>query len=150
MQDDLIRKIAGLMAEQSAAYTSLQSLTSQLIAALTRCEPALIETLSRSGEKELFRMRARLLEITTALTEFGRIRETFADLPRLDTTARENFEKEANTLLEAARSFEKIAGRATSLSLGGSSFAAAAIQMCGIQPTTYNAPVLKYTKGATA
>ena len=55
MQDDLIRKIAKLMAEQSAAYTSLQSLTIQLIAALTRCEPVTIESLSRSGETELFR-----------------------------------------------------------------------------------------------
>ena len=62
MQDDLIRKIAKLMAEQSAAYTSLQSLTIQLIAALTRCEPVTIESLSRSGETELFRMRARLLD----------------------------------------------------------------------------------------
>jgi len=150
MQDDLIRKIAGMMAEQSAAYISLQSLTSQLIAALTRCEPTAIESLSRSGEKELFRMRARVFEITTALTEFGKIRETQSELPRLDATAREQFEKEANSLLEAARSFEKMAGRATSLALGGSSFAAAAIQMCGIPPTTYSAPVLKYTKGATA
>lgn len=138
------------MAEQTAAYSSLHSLTSQLIAALTRCEPASIETLSRSGEKELFRMRARLLEITTALTEFGRMRETFADLPRLDTTAREEFEKEANLLIEGARGFQKIASRAASLSLGGSSFASAAIQMCGIPPTTYSAPVLKYSKGATA
>jgi BMFP domain-containing protein YqiC len=150
MQDDLIRKIAGLMAEQSAAYTSLRSLTSQLIAALTVCEPASIETLARSGEKELFRMRARLLEITTALTEFGKIRETQAELTRLDPAAREEFEKQANLLLEAARSFQKIAGRASSLTVGGTSFAAAAIQMCGIPPTTYNAPVLKYSKGATA
>lgn len=95
-------------------------------------------------------MRARLLEITTSLTEFGKIRETQADLPRLDPVARENFEKEANLLLEAARGFERMAGRATSLALGGTSFAAAAIQMCGIPPTTYNAPVLKYSKGAAA
>lgn len=150
MQDDLIRKIANLMAEQTAAYTSLQSLTSHLIAALTRCEPTTIESLSRSGETEMFRMRARLLEITSALTEFGKFRSAQADPKPLDPTAREAFETQANKLLEAARSYEKIAGRAASLALGGSSFAAASIQMCGVPPSTYRAPVLKYSKGATA
>ncbi|HQZ95824.1 MAG TPA: hypothetical protein PLP21_05865 [Pyrinomonadaceae bacterium] len=150
MQDDLIRKIADLMAEQSAAYTSLQSLTSHLIAALTRCEPTTIESLSRSGETEMFRMRARLLEITSALTEFGKFRSDQTDPKPLDPNAREAFETQANKLLEAARSYEKIAGRAASLALGGSSFAAASIQMCGVPPSTYRAPVLKYSKGATA
>ena len=150
MQDDLIRKIADLLAEQSAAYTSLQSLTSHLIAALTRCEPTTIESLSRSGETEMFRMRARLLEITSALTEFGKFRSDQTDPKPLDPNAREAFETQANKLLEAARSYEKIAGRAASLALGGSSFAAASIQMCGVPPSTYRAPVLKYSKGATA
>lgn len=150
MQDDLIRKIADLMAEQSAAYTSLQSLTSHLIAALTRCEPTTIESLSRSGETEMFRMRARLLEITSALTEFGKFRSDQTDPKPLDPNARQAFETQANKLLEAARSYEKIAGRAASLALGGSSFAAASIQMCGVPPSTYRAPVLKYSKGATA
>ena len=138
------------MAEQSAAYTSLQSLTSHLIAALTRCEPTTIESLSRSGETEMFRMRARLLEITSALTEFGKFRSSQTDPQPLDKNAREAFETEANKLLEAARSYEKIAGRAASLALGGSSFAAASIKMCGVPPSTYRAPVLKYSKGATA
>ncbi|MEQ1604153.1 MAG: hypothetical protein ABL999_04725 [Pyrinomonadaceae bacterium] len=150
MQDELIRKIADLMAEQSAAYTSLQSLTTHLIAALTRCEPTTIESLSRSGETEMFRMRARLLEITSALTDFGKFRSNQADPQPLDPNAREAFETQANTLLDAARSYEKIAGRAASLALGGSSFAAASIQMCGVPPSTYRAPVLKYTKVATA
>lgn len=150
MQDDLIRKIAKLMAEQSAAYLSLRSLTTHLISALTRCDPVTIETLSRSGETEMFRMRARLLEITSALTEFGQVRAGLAEPQPLDAVAREDFEREANVLLESARDFEKIAGRAASLALGGSSFASAAIQMCGVPPSTYRAPVLKYSKGATA
>lgn len=150
MQDDLIRKIADLMAEQTAAYTSLGSLTSHLIAALTRCEPTSIESLSRTGETEMFRMRARLLEITSALTDFGKFRSNQAEPQPLESSVREAFEKEANTLLEAARGYEKIAGRAASLALGGSSFASASIQMCGVPPSTYRAPVLRYSKGATA
>lgn len=138
------------MAEQSAAYTSLGSLTTHLIAALTRCEPTSIESLSRSGETEMFRMRARLLEITSALTEFGKFRSNNTDPQPLNKIAREEFEKEANNLLDAARSYEKIAGRAAALALGGSSFASASIQMCGVPPSTYRAPVLKYSKGATA
>lgn len=138
------------MAEQSAAYTSLQSLTSHLITALTRCEPTVIESLSRTGETEMFRMRARLLEITSALTDFGKQRAANGSPQPLDMAAREAFETEANKLLEAARGFEKMAGRAASLALGGSSFASAAIQMCGVPPSTYRAPVLKYSKGATA
>ena len=138
------------MAEQSAAYASLGSLTSHLIAALTRCEPTTIESLSRSGETEMFRMRARLLEITSALTEFGKFRSSQSDPQPLDPSARDAFEKEAKRLLEEARGYEKIAGRAASLALGGSSFASASIQMCGVPPSTYRAPVLKYSRGATA
>ena len=149
MQDDLIRKIACLMTEQSAAYTSLESLTAKLIVALTRCEPNSVESLSRAGETELFRMRSRLLEITSALTGFAELRAAQTESQPLDIEAREQFESAANKLLEIARSFEKTAGRATTLALGGSSFAAAGIQMCGVPPTTYRAPVLKYSKGVT-
>ncbi|CAN5415780.1 hypothetical protein BH10ACI2_BH10ACI2_03450 [soil metagenome] len=138
------------MAEQSAAYTSLQSQTTHLISALTRCEPATIESLSRAGETELFRMRSRLLEITSALTEFGQVRAGQTEPVPLDPATRENFETQANKLLDSARNYEKTAGRAASLALGGSSFAAANIQMCGVPPSTYRAPVLKYSKGASA
>lgn len=149
MQDEMIRNIAQLMTEQSAAYSSLESLTTQLIAALTRSEPNSIETLSRAGETELFRMRSRLLEITAALTDFSEFRAGQTEPEPLDADAREKFETSVNALLHAARSFEKTAGRAGSLALGGSSFAAAGIQMCGVLPTTYRAPVLRYSKGAT-
>lgn len=138
------------MAEQSAAYTSLQSLTTHLIAALTRCEPASIDSLSKSGETELFRMRARLLEITSALTEFGQIRSREPESLPLDPAAREAFEAEANKLLETARAYEKLTGRGATLALAGSSFASANIQMCGVPPSTYRAPVLAYGRGATA
>lgn len=138
------------MAEQSAAYTSLESLTIQLISALTRCEPHSIESLSRSGETELFRMRSRLLEITSSLSGFAEIRASQTEMSPLDTDTREAFESAATALLKTARQFEKTAGRATSLAHGGSSYANANIQMCGVPPTTYRPPVLNYGKGQTS
>lgn len=136
------------MAEQSAAYTSLDALAGQLISSLIKCDPNLIESLSRAGESELFRMRSRLLEITTLLTNFADIKANQTEPTPIDTDTREQFERSANALLETARRFEKTVGRATSLALSGSSFAAANIQMCGVPPTTYAAPVLRYSKGA--
>lgn len=147
MQDDLIRKIAQLMTEQSAAYTSLDSLMNQLTTALTVCEPNNIEALSRAGETELMRMRSRLLDITSALTNFSEIRAHQTELLPIAADVREQFETAANELIKSAKEFETKTGRATSLALGGLSFATAGIQMCGVPPTTYRAPVLKYTKG---
>ena len=95
-------------------------------------------------------MRSRLLQITSELTEFGRQRAAQTEAIPLDPSVREEFETEAHSLLETARSYEKVAGRAASLALGGSSFATATIQMCGIPPSTYRAPVLKYSRGTTA
>ncbi len=138
------------MAEQSTAYASLGSLTAHLISSLTVCDPNKIESLSRAGESELFRMRSRLLKITSLLTQFADLKAGHTEPTPIDTEIREEFEKSANALLDTARHFEKIVGRATSLALSGSSFAAANIQMCGVPPTTYNAPHLRYSKGATA
>ena len=87
---------------------------------------------------------------SSALTEFGQLRAAHTESQPLDTGARETFETEANKLLETARRYEKVAGRAASLALGGSSFASANIQMCGVTPSTYRAPVLKYSRGAAA
>lgn len=148
MQDQKIEKVASLMVEQSSAYASLEALTVQLVSALTRCETHEIESLSRGGETALFRMRARLLEITGALTEFAEARAEQPDEATLDAGLRDRFETAANSLIESARKYEKVGGRASSLALAGSSYAAAGIQTCGIQPSTYNAPVLKYSKGA--
>ncbi len=148
MQDDLIRKVANLMSEQTAAYSRLESATNQLSSVMMRGEPHVVETLSKAGEKELLSMRSRLLEITSALTDFAEIRARQTERIPLDNAAREHFEMSAKSLLEAAKSYQKTAGRASSLALGGSSFANACIQMCGLPPTTYRAPVLKYSEGA--
>lgn len=148
MQNELIKKVADLMLEQASAYASLESLTVQLVSALTRCQPNEIETLSRAGESALFRMRARLLEITGALTDFAETRANDPDPSRLEADVRETFESAASGLIESARKYEKLTGRASSLALAGSSFAVAGIQTCGVPPSTYNAPVLKYSRGA--
>lgn len=149
MQEELIRKIADMMMAQSSAYASLESLTLQLVSALTRCEAHEVEALTRAGESALFRMRSRLLEITSALTLFAESRVDQTEPTGLDAQTRELFESAANGLIDCARRYEKIGGRASSLALAGSSFAAAGIQTCGVPPTTYNAPVLNYSKGAT-
>ena len=148
MQDELIRKIAGMMAEQAIAYSRLESATAQLSAALTTGEPAKIESLTRAGESELQRMRSRLLEITTALTKFAEIRAAQPERTPLDAAARSEFELAAKGLLENARQFQRISKRATSLARNGSSLATMNIQMCGISPSTYRAPVLRYAEGA--
>jgi hypothetical protein len=147
MQDEIIRNVANLMTEQTAAYSSLESLTNQLIGALTRCEPNQIESMARAGETEMFRMRARLLEITSALTGFAEFRSKQTESVPLDPASREKFEIAVADLLAIARTFYTLAERATSLAVHGSSFAAAGIQNCGVSPTTYSAPVLKYQKG---
>lgn len=137
------------MSEQTAAYARLNSATSQLAAIMVSGEPSAIEALSKAGEKELLRMRSRLVEITSALTEFAQLRARQAEKSPLDSAAREQFEDSARELLKSAKEFQKIAGRASSLALGGSSFATACIQMCGVPPTTYRKPVLKYAEETT-
>lgn len=138
------------MSEQTAAYAQLESAARQLSAALLSGEPNTIETLTRSGEIELLRMRSRLLEITSALTSFAELRANQTAKTPLDATAREQFEAAAKNLLESARQFQTVAAGAKNLALGGSSFATACIQMCGVPPTTYRAPVLKYGAGGGA
>lgn len=136
------------MTEQTEAYARLESATAQLSAALVRGEITSIESLTKAGEAELLRMRSRLLEVTSALTTFAELRAGQANKMPLATEARENFEAGAKRLLESARSFQKIAGRASSLAVGGSSFASACIQKCGVPASTYRAPVLRYAEGA--
>ena len=136
------------MTEQTEAYARLESATAQLAAALVRGEITSIESLTKAGESELLRMRSRLLEVTTALTKFAELRAGQTDKTPLATEARENFEAGAKRLLESARRFQTIAGRASSLAVGGSSFASACIQKCGVPASTYRAPVLRYAEGA--
>lgn len=147
MQDDLIQKISTLMKEQADSYQRLESATAQLSAALVRGEPDLIESLTRTGEGELTRMRSRLLEITSALTNFAEMRAREEEKKPLDAAVRDVFDNAAKSLLEAARKFQKISSRVTNLAINGSSYANACIQNCGVIPSTYRAPVLKYSTG---
>lgn len=146
MHDELIRKIADLMSEQAAAYKRLESATTLLSVALVGGRPENIEALARTGENELLKMRSRLLQITAALTKFADARAREIEKSSLNLAAREQFEQSAKTLLEAARKFEQISNRTANLALGGSSFATTLIQSCGIQPTTYRAPVLRFAE----
>jgi hypothetical protein len=148
MQNELIQKVATLMADQTTAYNRLQSAAKQLSAALVQGEPDTIESLSRAGETELMRMRARLLEMISALTEFSEMRAAETEKAPLDKMIREQFDTSAKQLLEAAGSFQAVASRCTSLALGGSAFSSACLQVCGVPPSTYRAPVLKYAEGA--
>ena len=150
MHDEIIRKVAELMSEQTAAYARLESAAGHLSAALTRGEPNAVESLTKAGEAELLRMRVRLLEITSALTGFSESRASETEKTPLDPTAREQFETAAKELLESAKIFQKSADRAANLAHGGSTFASACVQMCGVPPTTYNAPVLKYAEVGAA
>ena len=136
------------MGEQTSAYSRLESATAQLSTVMMQGEPAAVETLSKAGEKELLKMRSRLLEITSALTEFAELRGRQTEKEPLNPEAREQFENSAKSLLAAAKSYQRTAGRASSLALGGASFAKPCIQKCRLPPTTYKAAVLKYAEGA--
>lgn len=149
MHDDLIQKVSNLMDEQAAAYTRLESATAQLSAALVRGEPESIESLTKSGESELLRMRSRLLEITSSLTEFAELRAREEQKKPLEPSVRDAFDNAAKKLLESARKFQKISGRIASLAVNGTSFANACIEHCGVLPSTYRPPVLKYSTGGT-
>lgn len=149
MHDELIRKIAELMREQANAYGRLTSAMTQLVVALVGGQPENIEALARTGESELLKMRSRLLQITAALTGFADARARETEKSLLGADARDEFETAAKSLLDAARKFEKVSGRAANLALGGSSFATTLIQTCGIAPSTYRAPVLRYAEAMT-
>jgi methylphosphotriester-DNA--protein-cysteine methyltransferase len=146
MQNELVLKVAALMNEQSSAYARLESATAQLTAALVRGEPNSVDSLSRAGESELTKMRARLLEITSQLASFAELRAAQTERTPLEAATREQFDAAAQSLLEAARKFKLTAVQAATLANGGSSFANACIQMCGVPPTTYSKPVLKYAE----
>jgi hypothetical protein len=143
MHDALIQRVAELMTEQTAAYARLESATAQLTGALALNEPQQVESLTRAGESELLRMRSRLVEITSALTKFAEIRASETEKTTLDPQSREEFETAAKHLIDHARKFKKICERASSLANGASSFTSACIQMCGVPPSTYRAPVLR-------
>ena len=140
------------MREQAAAYRRLETATAQLSAALVRGAAGTIESLTRAGEGELLRMRSRLLQITAGLTAFAESRAQNSEksgAPALSSAARGEFETAAAELLDAARAFERVSLRASVLARGGSSFATACIQVCGVSPQTYRAPATRgYTENA--
>lgn len=150
MQNDLIKKVAVLMTEQAAGYERLESATQNLSNALVQGNTNLIESLTKTGEAELTRMRSRLLEITSTLTNFAASRASQSESDPLTAEVRDEFDNAAKNLLEVAQKYETLAAKTTSLAVSGSSFAVACIQTCGIPPTTYRAPVLKYSEGAIA
>jgi len=147
MQDELIEKASFLMKAQTEAYAQLESTTERLSNALITGEPVIIENLTREGETDLLCMRSRLAEIASILSEFAQMRVDQSEKVSLKTDIREQFEESAQGLLEVAQNFRDIAFKAANLALGGSSFATACIQTCGLPPTTYRAPVLKYIQG---
>ena len=152
MQDDLINHAARLMREQAAAYERLQAAGAQLAASLVRGEPEVIESLARAGESELWRMRARLVELMSTLAAFADARRaaTAASTPNengaaLDKQARDLFEQASNKLFQAARLFQSTYVRAAALATNGATFASACIETCGVAPTTYRAPYARQT-----
>lgn len=147
MHDQIILNVAELMTEQTEAYARLESAGNQLAAAMVRGEPAAIESITKTGEMELLRMRVCLLKITSALTMFAEQRSSETVKSPLDEEGREKFEAAAKKLLDAARSFQNVASRAANLAMGGTSFTSACVQMCGVPPMTYRQPVLKYIEG---
>lgn len=147
MQDELINKVANLMTEQTDAYNRLQRTTNELQTALINSELIKIEKLTREGESELLWMRSRLLEITSELTKFAEYRATQNEKRPLAPNIREAFDTSAKNLLEIAKEFKSLTSRAAGLALGGSSFATACIQVCGVPASTYRKPVLKNYEG---
>ncbi len=156
MQDELIQHAARLMREQALAYTRLESACNQLTGALVRGKPETLESLSRAGESELMRMRARLVEIMSMLAAFADARRSTANSPQqfsadaketnapqhapLSKDTRELFEQASKELFDAAKLFQSTHARATTLATNGATFAAACIETCGVSPTTYRAP----------
>ena len=147
MLDELIQKAARLMAEQAAAYRQLDTLCGQLCVSLVRGEPERVEHLSRAGEGELLRMRARLGQIMTSLATFGEERGRTGE-PRIGEEARRSFETASHELTRSATEFSRTQQRTAALANGGATFASACIEQCGVAPTTYRAPYAARATGA--
>lgn len=143
MQDELIQKVSNLMAEQAQAYARLRTATNGLQSALVQNDIAGIEKYTREGESELLWMRSRLLKITSELTQFAEYRAAQTDKQPLAQEVRDEFDGAAKNLIKVAGEFKQLTSRVANLALGGSSFATACIQICGVPPSTYRKPVLK-------
>ena len=146
MFDEIVQKIARLMREQAKDYRTLDATTTQLVAALVRGAPAGIESFTHTGEDQLLKMRSRLLQIMSALSEFSEARMRTEDPQPLASEIRNEFEAASDELMYAARSFESTSNRAACLAVGGTTFASFCIQMCGITPSTYSVPYSKHAE----
>jgi ATP-dependent Clp protease ATP-binding subunit ClpA len=140
VSDELVSAATKLMIEQAADYDRLEVACSKLSDALITSEPAAIDSLTRAGEVELLRMRSRLVRIIQSLTAFAEARAAAPQVPKLSPEVRSAFESASKEMLEAAKKFQRTRETAVALTTSGSTFAAACIEFCGIQPTTYNGP----------
>ena len=140
MSEELVNTATRLMTEQTADFARLEVACKHLSQALVTGEPATIESLTRAGEVELLRMRSRLVRIIQSLTAFAEARAAAPQAQKLSSEARAAFESASKEMLEAARKFLRTRETAVALTTSGSTFAAACIEFCGIQPTTYNGP----------
>lgn len=140
MTDTPIRETTRLMEEQALGYAKLDRSCTELCVALIQGEPAAIESMTRRGETDLFPMRARLVRIVQSLTIFAEARALAPETSSLSPETRAAFESASNSLLQAARNFQRTRARAAALTNSGATFATACIEVCGIQPTTYRGP----------
>lgn len=147
-RETLIQKSIGLMREQAAAYASLGRLTEQLQGALVGSATTRVESLTRAGEAELSRMRARLVAIMSQLTAFADTRSEDPEQNRISAEARTAFESASAELNEAARLFLRVQRPAAALAVGGTTYAAACIESCGVSPVTYRAPYSRQKEGS--
>lgn len=147
MPDRVINRASELMREQAVSYRRLNSICEHLTTALVRGEQEQIESLTRAGEKELLSMRSRLAMITSALSSFASMRAASPDRTPVSEEVRANFESASNELISVARDFQRNRSRASMLAINGLAFAGACIEMCGVQPTTYNAPYVRRGDG---
>jgi len=147
MPDKVINRATDLMIEQAASYRRLDSLCNHLAGALVRGELEQVESFTRAGEKELLGLRARLAQLTSALSSFAALRAAAPDQTPVSRDVRARFESASNELISVARDFQRTHARAASLAINGVAFSGAVIEMCGVQPTTYNAPYVRRGDG---
>ncbi|HEY6804695.1 MAG TPA: hypothetical protein VI306_14070 [Pyrinomonadaceae bacterium] len=140
MSNELVSAATRLMIEQTADFARLEVACKNLSDALITSEPAAIDPLTRAGEVELLRMRSRLVRIIQSLTAFAEARAAAPQSQKLSPEVRSEFESASKEMLAAGRKFQRTRETAVALTTSGSTFAAACIEFCGIQPTTYNGP----------
>jgi ATP-dependent Clp protease ATP-binding subunit ClpA len=140
VSEELVSTATRLMIEQAADFERLEIACSNLSDALITSGPSAIDALTRTGEVELLRMRSRLVRIIQSLTAFAEARAAAPPAQKLSPEVRSAFESASKEMLEAAKKLQRTRETAVALTTSGSTFAAACIEFCGIQPTTYNGP----------